>query len=182
MELVMKNDNTNKSTTEDNVIVRLVKSTELKTIDKINRECLRENYDMDVWEYLYFVGKIYVAVVDNSIVGYLCIASLPDSEVEGKVIEFKNSLDKNSNDITFVVSFAVLEEHRNKKIGNKLLQKLEKYNDSNLVLNVRVSNASAQHLYKKYGFEIFGDPEVKYYSNPTEDSYFMYKKSTIKKN
>ena len=50
----------------------------------------------------------------------------------------------------------VLEEHRNKGIGSKLIAHLISiaisYHVVNITLEVRVSNEVARNLYKKYGF------------------------------
>lgn len=50
----------------------------------------------------------------------------------------------------------VLEEHRNKGIGSKLMAHLISiaisYHVVNITLEVRVSNEVARNLYKKYGF------------------------------
>lgn len=50
----------------------------------------------------------------------------------------------------------VLEEHRNKGIGSKLMAHLIsiaiEYHVVNITLEVRVSNIIARNLYKKYGF------------------------------
>lgn len=50
----------------------------------------------------------------------------------------------------------VLEEHRNKGIGSKLMAHLISiaisYHVVNITLEVRVSNEIARNLYKKYGF------------------------------
>ena len=45
---------------------------------------------------------------------------------------------------------------------------------SMLTLEVRASNTPAQHLYKKYGFEILGK-RPRYYADNREDAYIMTK-------
>lgn len=167
-------------------IIRFAQMSDLPIIDEINRQCLSENYSLDMWIYLLRSGYICVATINDKIIGYISVAELFDENIQGRSLEFSQTIETNNQTIktsnqlslVFVVSFAVLESYRNQKIGNLLLARaLEKselfYKKKSIVLNVRVSNVSAQHLYKKYGFKIFKEPEQDYYDNPTEDAYLM---------
>ncbi len=71
----------------------------------------------------------------------------------------------------------VLEEYRNKKIGTKLIEYLDKIaidnNAINITLEVRESNSVAIHLYKKMGFTKVATRKY-YYGD--EDAILMEKK------
>ncbi|MBI2773719.1 MAG: ribosomal protein S18-alanine N-acetyltransferase [Chloroflexi bacterium] len=80
-------------------------------------------------------------------------------------------------DEAHITTFAVLPEHRRKRIGERMLQRLfevaEVMGGQWLTLEVRVSNLPAQRLYEKYGFRRAG-VRRRYYSDNNEDALIMW--------
>ncbi|MBI2323387.1 MAG: ribosomal protein S18-alanine N-acetyltransferase [Chloroflexi bacterium] len=80
-------------------------------------------------------------------------------------------------DEAHITTFAVLPEHRRRRIGERLLQRLFDIADEMgaewLTLEVRVSNIGAQRLYEKYGFRRAG-VRRRYYSDNNEDALIMW--------
>ena len=75
-----------------------------------------------------------------------------------------------------MMNIAVAPEYRKQGIGKALIEALMEYLRQKkviaLLLEVRVSNASAIALYQKMGFEQVGR-RPKYYRNPREDALIM---------
>lgn len=75
-----------------------------------------------------------------------------------------------------VLNFAVKEQERGKKIGERLLSfsvsELQKEGIKSLYLDVRESNSPAISLYKKMGFEEIGIRK-RFYENPCENALLM---------
>jgi [ribosomal protein S18]-alanine N-acetyltransferase len=82
-----------------------------------------------------------------------------------------------SLDEAHITTFAVLPEHRRRKIGERMLVDLfaraEKLGAEWLTLEVRASNLPAQKLYEKYGFRPAGIRR-RYYSDNNEDAIIMW--------
>jgi ribosomal-protein-alanine N-acetyltransferase len=80
-------------------------------------------------------------------------------------------------DEAHITTFAVLPEHRRRRIGERMLQRLfdiaEEMGGEWLTLEVRVSNIGAQRLYEKYGFRRAG-VRRRYYSDNNEDALIMW--------
>lgn len=80
-------------------------------------------------------------------------------------------------DEAHITTFAVLPEHRRRRVGERLLQRLFDIADEMgaewLTLEVRVSNIGAQRLYEKYGFRRAG-VRRRYYSDNNEDALIMW--------
>lgn len=96
------------------------------------------------------------------------------AEEEGRIIGYCGAVKVlDEGDITNV---AVMKNRRNQGIGRMLVDALiretEKAGVSRLFLEVRVSNESAAHLYRKLGFETSG-LRKNYYESPTEDALVM---------
>lgn len=76
-----------------------------------------------------------------------------------------------------ITTFAVLPQHRRRRIGERMLQRLfeiaEEMGAEWLTLEVRVSNIGAQRLYEKYGFRRAG-VRRRYYSDNNEDALIMW--------
>ncbi len=104
------------------------------------------------------VAHLYVAVVDNEVVGY---------------IDFMITFDSAS-----VSRLAVNSEFRNKGIGTALLDKMvevclkQKDRVSWITLEVRASNLEAIKLYKKNGWEQV-TIKKKYYDNEEDALYLV---------
>ena len=76
-----------------------------------------------------------------------------------------------------LANIAVAPTHRGQGVGKLLMEKMHDYAKTfgaeRMLLEVRVSNASAIGLYKKYGYERYGLRE-NYYADG-EDAYLMQK-------
>ena len=81
-----------------------------------------------------------------------------------------------------LVSIAVDSKYRRKGIANALLvnsmPEIKKYNISEFVLEVRISNENAINLYKKFNFRI--QSIKKNYYRDGENAYYMVKKISKK--
>lgn len=79
-----------------------------------------------------------------------------------------------------ITTIAVKEEYRGNHIGELLLQKMIEEGYSKdikwFTLEVRISNITAQNLYKKYGFQSLG-LRKKYYQDTQEDALIMWTES-----
>lgn len=100
----------------------------------------------------------YVAVLDDVVVGY---AGMWHVITEGHITNI--AVDKN---------------YRGQGIGNALVQQLIKTGEElemlGITLEVRVSNQTALHIYKKNGFVLSG-VRKEYYEDNKEDAYIMWK-------
>ena len=80
-------------------------------------------------------------------------------------------------DEAHITTFAVHPDHRRRRIGERLLQRLFEIavvmNAEWLTLEVRASNLAAQKLYEKYGFRRAG-VRRRYYSDNNEDALIMW--------
>ena len=137
-------------------------TSDAEVLDKINRSCMPENYDVSDWRLILSLnGNIsFVAKINNEIVGYcLCLSD--------------NFLYEKCT----IVSLAVLKDHRKLSIGTKLLLKCivavkNKNKSAIFTLQCRESNENALKLYKHLGFQVTGR-EVSYYNNPIEDGLIL---------
>ncbi len=77
-----------------------------------------------------------------------------------------------SVDVCDIMKIAVDEEYRHLGYGKKLLELLKSSVDTNIMLEVRVSNVAAIKFYEKNGFKIISTRK-KYYSDNGEDAYVM---------
>ena len=130
--------------------LRMFKPSDLDGVIRINRECLPENYTALFFINLYkrFPQTFIVAEADGEIVGYIMC------RIETGIPSFKLlGITKKGH----VISIAVLPSHQGKGIGYALIreamQAMVNYNAKECYLEVRESNLSALHLYKKLGFE-----------------------------
>ena len=135
---------------ELNYQLRRFTTSDLDGVIRINRECLPENYTALFFINLYkrFPGTFIVAEADGEIVGYIMC------RIETGIPSFKLlGITKKGH----VISVAVLPSHHRKGIGYALIreamQAMVNYNAKECYLEVRESNLSALHLYKKLGFE-----------------------------
>ena len=82
-----------------------------------------------------------------------------------------------SLDEAHITTFAVLPDHRRRKIGERMLvslfERAGKLGAEWLTLEVRASNLPAQRLYEKYGFRPAGIRR-RYYSDNNEDAIIMW--------
>lgn len=99
--------------------------------------------------------KIYIAVENNNISGYITILSAAENECE-------------------IEHIAVKPSERGKGIGTKLMSLTDDYNK--IFLEVRISNRNAINLYEHCGF-VQGRTRKNYYHYPTEDAIEYYKEN-----
>ncbi len=104
------------------------------------------------------VGKCYVYELDDEVIGFAIVDLFSDRSE--------------------LIDICVALLHRNKKIGDLLLNKIidiSKENGcKNVTLEVKCDNDFAIRLYKKNGFTI-KNIRKKYYNNGTVDAYLMYR-------
>jgi ribosomal protein S18 acetylase RimI-like enzyme len=113
----------------------------------------------------------------------------PEEEIVGLLITMPSCEWKDMLGLT-IASFAIHENFRGRGLGRVVLTTFLQITDNltmdnpitgktiapDVVLQVRVSNATAINLYQQMGF--IQDPEIlhNYYSGPCEDAYIMYKR------
>lgn len=134
-----------------NYSIRRCAAADIPSIIRVNGLTLPEHYSDDFY---YQILKMYpetffVAELDGSVVGYIMC------RIEyGLSLLRRFGLAKKGH----IISIAVLEEHRGKGIGTKLIQQAlrEVRNDSGkeAYLEVRVTNEGAITLYKRLGFRV----------------------------
>lgn len=156
---------------QQNVTLRLFKSTDLDQVIGINHECLPENYTtfffMDLYER--YPETFVVAEQDGKLVGYiLCRIETGLSGLERLGISKKGH----------VISIAVLPQYRRQGIAAALMEEAMKnmvhYKAKECYLEVRVGNGEAVNLYQKLGFKI--SKTIREYYMDGEDAYVMSKK------
>lgn len=132
------------------IIIRLMKLIDVGQMMELNKKCLPENYPRNYWIDTYQKGKThsFVAVFANLVIGYVFC-------------------DENT-----IISFAVDEKFRNKKIGKQLMHHCLNTFTTNVTLHVRVTNDIAINLYKSLGF-IEKETLIEYYANPKADAFTM---------
>jgi ribosomal-protein-alanine N-acetyltransferase len=135
------------------VIIRNAKMSDLKQMKELNEKCLQENYEFDLWHYIWTNNKshCFVAQSMGSVIGYILC------------------------DSGSVISLAIDQQFRNYKIGTELLKHALNSFTNDIKLNVRVTNENAQKLYKNLNFEPF-EITSNYYENPVEDAINMIHK------
>ena len=131
---------------------------DLKILEEIGKKSLPIYYDF--YNLLMMKNsfiqetKIYNYTYKKKIVGFIVI----------QVDDIKKN--------THIMSIAVDPEYRNKGIGKKLINYIER-DDYYITLNVQCSNKNAIKFYKKIGFEI-KETKNNYYKNLIDnDAYYM---------
>jgi len=138
------------------VVIRDYKTKDFKALVEIDAEAFpTHNPVYDVYMYITFGSDLLVADIGGKVVGYIAI------------------MDLGAN--AKIMSFAVKREFRRKGIGTKLLKaaikRCKEKGKRKILLEVRISNTVAQHLYKKNGFKVI-DLLPNYY-NDGESAYLM---------
>lgn len=148
--------------------IRHCGSEDVPVVIEINMRTLPEHYS----DYFYheilaeFPETFLVAELEGSVVGYImCRIEYGFSQLKRLGLARKGH----------VVSVAVLEEHRQKGIGTKLMQlaqgEMRKKSATESYLEVRVSNQSAVQLYEELGYKVTGRLEA--YYRDGEPAYVM---------
>lgn len=114
-----------------------------------------------IGEYQYEFSHIFGEVVDEKIVGYVCVRTIYEEAQ--------------------ICNIAVLPDYRRQGIATRLLEAVAEFSViqgcERSELEVNVSNAPAIELYKKCGYEIAGT-RVNFYRRsryPSRDAYTMVK-------
>ncbi len=93
-----------------------------------------------------YQGKIFVAVIDEEIVGHACV--LARARAEGS--------EEGPREFALVTDLAVLEAYRNRGVGRCLLEASEQYAREAgarwLRIETLAKNAMARAVYASYGF------------------------------
>ena len=149
--------------------IRIAKLQDISTIDKINRQCMPENYDFGFFYRIFMMAPSFQFVVydtnTSTIVGYAmtCKVDLISSMIH---------IDRKFKEHSLLISIAVLPEFRQQGLGRLLMEAIVEKNKK-LVLQVRKSNTAAVEMYKKYGL-VVATTLPKYYKDQ-EDAYCMTK-------
>jgi len=139
--------------------IRRCDRDDIDSVMLINSKTLPEHYS----DYFYFEilsefpETFLVADLAGEVVGYImCRTEYGFSHLK------KLGLARKGH----VISVAVLEEHRGKGVGTKLIttahEEIVKKSASEVYLEVRVSNADAVALYQKLGYRVSGRLEAYY--------------------
>jgi len=148
--------------------IRRCERDDVATVIDINMRTLPEHYS----DYFYheilaeFPETFLVAEFDGKIIGYImCRMEYGFSQLKRLGLARKGH----------VVSVAVLEEHRGKGVGTKLMQlaqdEMKKKSANEVYLEVRVSNENAVQLYEELGYKVTGRLEA--YYRDGEPAYVM---------
>ena len=145
----------------ENLDIRDMKEEDIDRIYEIEKSCFT-----DYWSKALILNSfrldynfIKVLTVNEQIVAYITF-SIVREESE-------------------LLSIAVLEEYRNKRLASRLLEEMFRVCEENKVeeifLEVRESNLSAYRLYREHGFVNIG-MRKDYYTDPVENAVLMNKK------
>jgi ribosomal-protein-alanine N-acetyltransferase len=148
--------------------IRKCEGEDVPTVIDINMRTLPEHYsDFFYHEILAeFPETFLVAELEGTVVGYImCRTEYGFSQMKRLGLARKGH----------IVSVAVLEEHRQKGIGTKLIQlaqeEMRKKSANESYLEVRVSNENAVKLYEELGYKVTGRLEA--YYRDGEPAYVM---------
>ncbi len=151
----------------ENVTIREFKPDDLESVMTINKVCLPENYSPGFFlEHFYENPRIFlVAEMGGRIIGYnMC-------RIEFGVSNLKTAFVRKGH----VISIAVMEEHRGKHVGLRLMEegmrRVKNEGASEMYLEVRASNRVAIEMYRKLGFR--AGKSLEGYYRDGEDAYLM---------
>jgi [ribosomal protein S18]-alanine N-acetyltransferase len=134
-----------------NYSIRACTAEDVPSIIRVNSLTLPEHYSDDFYYQILkmFPDTFFVAELDGSVVGYIMC------RIEyGLSLLRRFGLAKKGH----IISIAVLEEHRSKGTGTKLIQQalqaVRSDSGKEAYLEVRVTNTGAIELYKRIGFRV----------------------------
>ena len=146
------------------MIIRKMSLEDVSAIVELERRCFS-----DPWSETSIASE-----VDNRL-SYWLVA-----EIDGVVAGYVGS--QTVLDATDMMNLAVRQESRRQGVAHQLVERLiaelSKMEANILMLEVRVSNASAIAFYEKMGFVQVGR-RPNYYFKPREDAFIMRKEWTI---
>ena len=148
----------------ENLIIRPMEPEDVESVSRIEAECFTMPWS----------ANAYRGVLEDEKCLYL--VALLDGEVAG-MCGVTNILGE--GDINNV---AVTEKYRGHGIASDMLSELicrgEALGIKEFTLEVRVSNASAIHVYEKLGFRSEGI-RPGFYEKPIEDAMIMWRRQTV---
>ncbi len=179
---------------QDNVLkneynMRLARPEDIPGVMLVNLKSLPENYWYGFYSAILREWPDLFFVVDHrgEIVGYAMsrVEYTSDPVLAGEYNELENGplspIRKlkeyvvRSYKTVHLISIAVLEAHRGKGLGSKLLENTimaaKRHNADSVFLEVRVSNKPAIRLYEKFGFKKVRI--IREYYRDGEDAYVM---------
>jgi len=178
--------------------IRLARPEDIPGVMLVNLKSLPENYWYGFYSALLREWPDLFFVVEHrgEIVGYAMsrVEYTSDPVLAGEYNELENGplspLRKlkdyvvRSYKTVHLISIAVLEPHRGKGLGSKLLENTilaaKRHNADSVFLEVRVSNEPAIRLYEKFGFKKVRI--IREYYRDGEDAYVMVLKLDNKNN
>jgi len=131
--------------------VRKFREEDLDKVMSINRRCLPENYTSSFFLDLHrrYPETFLVAEFNKKVIGYV-MCRIESGFPDFGLFKFTKK--------GHLVSLAVLEEHRGKGVGSRLLsaimEAMMRYGCRESFLEVRKSNTKAIALYRKMGYEV----------------------------
>lgn len=143
--------------------LKQISESDLDLIYNLNHTIFKDEitYDRDFLKRLCKLRQGFIAYENNIPIGYTLFGMT----------------DCNGAKWFTIISIGVLASHRGKKVGKKLLTAVcEKYPDRDIMLHVRLTNVTAQYLYKSVGFQVT-DLEENYYPQLKDHAYHMVKKA-----
>ncbi len=154
-------------------VIEQVSVENISEVMQVNQACLPENYPRHYFIHILksFPKCFLVAKYQETIIGYI-MCKIQQSRFTSKLPFFKRG------PIGHIISIAVLEEHRNKRIGAQILKQSlwtasEYYAAKEYMLEVRITNPAVS-FYERLGFKI--DKELRSYYNDGENGYLMVRK------
>lgn len=135
----------------DDYSIRLCDGPDIPSVISVNSLTLPEHYTDDFYYQILrsYPETFFVAERDGGVVGYIMCRT-----EHGLSVLRRFGLAKKCH----VISIAVLEEHRGKGIGTKLIQqamdRVRSESTKECYLEVRVTNVQAIELYKRLGFKV----------------------------
>lgn len=143
--------------------IRPLTITDLEDVLRLNLRCFRngENYTKHTFSYL---------LNESGTLSYQAISA------EGQMVGFIFVMI-NPEGVAHITTVGVAPEHRRRGLAGRLLEHLDyvlraKKIDT-VVLEVRVGNMTAQHLYNRHGYAV--TQRIPNYYNNGEDGYLMMK-------
>ncbi len=144
----------------EGITIREMSNKDLAEVHDIEKRCFTTPWQVSSFDYEISNKDaiLKVAIVNNQLIGYVCIRSILD--------------------VTHVLDLAVTPEFRKMGFGSLLLMnalyelRRLKPETTSITLEVRESNIAAIRLYEKFGFREIGRRRG-YYQKPHEDAVIM---------
>jgi [ribosomal protein S18]-alanine N-acetyltransferase len=146
--------------------IRPISKSDFEKLYSIDQACFPQGIAYTRWELRWFLSR-------QGALGY--VAELGAAELEIPVIAGFIVAWLKKRKAAHIITLDVLEPYRRQSVGKTLMQKVEEDFRREavrvVILEVAVSNTTAQHFYKQFGFEVAERLE-NYYPN-IEDAFEM---------